>query len=86
MWARGHDPEPEYTEEEQVVLDTFNEKANLIRDLKDALVWQFRMISTLWEIGKSKGLWENSDVTDATLKQKYASWVTKLNRLEELGE
>jgi hypothetical protein len=44
------------------------------------------MISAIWEIGKTKGLWQNSDVKDATLKQKYAEWVTKLDRLAQLGE
>ncbi len=63
-----------------------DEITGLKQDLRDALVWQFRMISAIWEVGKTNGLWQNSDVTDTTLKQKYSEWITKLDRLAELGE
>ena len=43
------------------------------------------MISAIWEVGKTKGLWQNVEVTDATLKQKYSEWQTKLDRLAQLG-
>jgi len=82
----GNTPDPEFTPEELDALLRANEIDGLKADLRAALVWQFRMISAIWEIGKSKGLWSNTDVVDATLKQKYAAWNTKLDRLAELGE
>jgi len=58
----------------------------LNQSLRGALIWQFRMISVLYELGVSKGLWAGKDITNQELKTKYADWKTKLTRLEELGE
>jgi hypothetical protein len=44
------------------------------------------MILEVWEVGISKGLWTNTDITDDELKQKAADWKTKLDRLKQLGE
>ena len=65
---------------------SLQEISDLKNDLKAALVWQFRMIETLWDTGVSKGIWAASDIPDTELKQKYAQWKTKLSRLKELGE
>lgn len=82
----GNTPDPEFTQAELDAKAILDEIAALKQDLKNALVWQFRMISAIWEIGKTKGLWQNSDVSDTTLKQKYGQWQTKLDRLAQLGE
>ncbi len=84
--AAGNTPDPEFTQTELDAKAIHDEITGLKQDLKNALVWQFRMISAIWEIGKAKDLWQNSDVTDAMLKQKYSEWQTKLDRLAELGE
>jgi hypothetical protein len=53
--------------------------------LTKANVWQFRMLLELFEVGKTKGLWVNTDF-DATLRQKAADWKTKLERLGVIDE
>lgn len=82
--AEGNTPDPEYTQEEldQQAIDA--EVQALTIDLKRALVWQFRMILELFEVGKAKGIWINTDF-DATIRAKAADWKTKLDRLTELG-
>jgi len=66
--------------------DLKKEVVDLKLDLKDAVVWQFRMIQAIWETGVSKGIWSASDIESTELKQKYVEWGQKLTRLEELGE
>ena len=56
-------------------------------ELKNALVWQFRMIQAIWETGISKSLWTGADITDVALRQKYIRWRdVVLDRLAQLGE
>ncbi len=87
VWlAVPNTPAPEFTQAELDAQAIKDEIFQLKQDLKDALAWEFRMISAIWETGKTKGLWVNADVTDTTLKQKYADWQTKLDRLAQLGE
>ena len=62
------------------------EISDLKNDLTNALIWQFRMILAIWDVGKAKALWGNVDITDTELKQKVWEWKTKLDRLTELGE
>ena len=98
LWLEGKDalgfdmgtgpntPDPEFTEEEinRKIID--DEIQELRSDLQSALVWQFRMIMELWDIGKDKGIWVAGDITNHELKSKVASWKNKLDRLTELGE
>lgn len=72
---------PEYL----VAAPKAEEKKQIISDLKGALVWQFKMIREIFELGVSKNLWSGSDVDDTELKQEYAKWKTNLDRLDELG-
>jgi len=44
------------------------------------------MILAIWDVGKTKALWDNVDITDTELKQKVVDWKTKLDRLTELDE
>lgn len=85
-FAEGNTPDPQFTQEELDQQALVNEIISLRNDLKNALVWEFRMILTLWDIGVSKGIWSATDVTDEVLKQKVIEWKSKLDRLEELGE
>lgn len=82
----GNSPDPEYTP--QQILDNADreEIIKLKSDLKITMHWLFRMILEVWEVGKDKGLWDNTDITDTELKAKAATWKTKLDRLTELGE
>jgi hypothetical protein len=81
----GNKPDPAFTQEELDAEAIRDEVQMLRRDLKEALTWQFRMLLALFEVGKTKELWVNVDF-DQELRQKAADWITKLNRLEELGE
>lgn len=82
----GNTPDPEFTPQE--ILDNIDkaEILSLKKDLKNTLQWLFRMILEVWEVGKDKGIWDNTDITDTELKEKAAAWKTKLDRLRELGE
>ena len=84
--AEGNVPDPEFTPEEIDEMAKQDEIAGLKRDLRRTDHWLFRMILEVWEVGISKGLWTNADITDEELKQKAADWRTKLDRLLELGE
>ncbi len=81
---------PTLTDCESVLPDVIEEKTReeekkeIIKSLESALIWQYRMIEAIFELGKSKGLWNASDITDTELKQKYAEWRTKLSRLREI--
>lgn len=82
----GNTPDPEFTQAEldQKAID--NEIGKLKFDLRNTDHWLFRMILEVWEVGITKGLWTNADITDLALKQKAADWKTKLDRLNQLGE
>ena len=84
--ADGNAPAVEFTAQEiaqQIILDEVN---TLKEDLRRTDHWLFRMILAVWEVGITKGLWANADITDTALKQKVAAWKIKLDRLLELGE
>lgn len=77
---------PEFTQQEiddKIIMD---EILSLKADLKNTLQWLFRMSLEIWDVGVTKGLWDNTDITDVELKQKVVDWKTKLDRLNELGE
>lgn len=59
------------------------EKDGLVRDLRQALKWQFKMILELFEVGKTNGVWVNTDF-DADIRAKAADWKTKIARLDEI--
>jgi len=87
VWlGEGNTPDPEYTQEELDGMAIDAEISDLKASLQRTQVWLFRMILEVWEVGKNKGLWDNTDITDLELKQKTADWKTKLDRLAELGE
>jgi hypothetical protein len=83
--AEGNTPDPQYTQEEIDAQALGDEIVSLKQDLTKANVWQFRMLLELFEVGKTKGLWVNTDF-DATLRQKAADWKTKLERLGVIDE
>jgi len=87
-WLAEEDntPDPEFTQEELDLNGINQEISELKDDLQKTQVWLFRMILAMWQIGVTKGVWDNSDITDNELKQKVAAWKTKLDRLLELGE
>lgn len=61
--------------------------AGLKEELKEALVWQFKMLSVIWETGVNKALWSGADIIDIELRNKYLYWRDViLPRLDELGE
>jgi hypothetical protein len=82
----GNTPDPWFSPAELTALSRQTEVNALKIDLTQALVWQFRMILTLWQLGVSKGLWTAADVADATLKQKVNDWKTKVDRLKVIDE
>jgi len=77
---------PEFTAEEIIANEEREEAESIKYNLRSTDIWLFRMVLELWEIGKTKGLWTNADITDDALKQKASDWKAKLERLEELGE
>jgi hypothetical protein len=83
--GQGNTPDPEFTQEELDQQIIMAEITQLRGDLKKALIWQFRMLLEMFNVGKAKGLWVNTDF-DATIRAKAASWKTKVDRLEQLGE
>jgi hypothetical protein len=82
----GNTPDPEFTPEEILANAKLAEILELKKDLKNTLQWLFRMILEVWDVGKAKSLWDNTDITDEELKLKAAAWKAKLDRLAELGE
>jgi hypothetical protein len=83
--AEGNTPDPEFTDQELIDIAQSNEITNLKQDLKSALVWQFRMIQELFEVGNSKGLWTAADF-DPAIVTKYIDWKAKTDRLKEIDE
>ena len=83
--ADGGVPDPAKTPEEIINQELLDEITTLKSELKNAVVWQFRMILELFKIGKDKALWNNTDVDPDTLS-KATSWIAALDRLKVIDE
>lgn len=65
--------------------NTLKEIIDNKRNLDDDTVWLFRMLLELYEVGNTKGVWDNTNFSKE-IKQKVNDWKQNLRRLEELGE
>lgn len=77
----GNTPDPEFTQQEiddAALLDRQNQR---IINLRSALIYQFKMILALFQVGKSKGVWVNSDF-DQELRDKASEWIQLINDYE----
>lgn len=83
--ASGGLPEPVETPQEIAERQLAEEVAEHKGALKDALVWQFRMIVELFGLLKQFTACTNADV-DPELMSKALDWVARLNRLKEIDE
>jgi hypothetical protein len=66
--------DPAYTTAEIDELDRLERQSARLDSLKTALIYQFKMILALFQVGKDKGLWTNTDF-DLELRQKAADWI-----------
>lgn len=83
--AQGNTPDPEFTESELTAKATAEEISNLKADLRNAMVWQFRMIVELFKLLKQGTPITNADV-DPDILAKATDWIAKLDRLKEIDE
>jgi hypothetical protein len=83
--AQGNTPDPQYTTEELEKMTLDNEVSQLKQDLKNAMVWQFRMIVEIWKVLKMHTPAANSEI-DPEVFVKATEWMQKLNRLKEIDE
>jgi hypothetical protein len=72
--AGGGVADPAFTAAEIDELDRLARQAARLDSLKTALIYQFKMILALFQVGKDKGLWVNTDF-DLELRQKAADWI-----------
>jgi hypothetical protein len=74
-WAAGGGvADPAYTTPEIDAAALEDRQTGRIGSLKDALIWQFKMILELFQVGKDKGLWVNTDF-DSEVRAKAAEWI-----------
>ena len=81
----GNTADPMHTIQEEADIAISNEIGELRGDLKKVIASQFEMMLAMFEVGKANGAWVNTDF-DQALRQKAATWKTKLDRLRELGD
>jgi len=72
--AGGGVADPSFTQPEIDAIDLDARQNARIANLRDALIYQFKMILALFQVGKDKGIWVNTDF-DADLRQKAAEWI-----------
>ena len=82
-------PTIEECEAVEAEIESDNNDKTAIESLKTRVKendqWLFRMVLELFEVGKSKSLWQNSDFDD-DIKQKAAVWKGILTELSGYGE
>ena len=83
--AEGNTADPEFTQAELDAQAIVAEVAQLKIDLQKAMVWQFRLILALFQVGQDKAVWAASDF-DQELRDKAAAWKTKSDRLLEIDK
>jgi hypothetical protein len=83
--AEGNTPDPMYTPEEEAENAVIAEVNEIRGELGRIIKSKFEMILAMFEVGKAKGLWVNTDF-EQPLRTKAASWKQKLDRLKELGD
>jgi hypothetical protein len=79
--AEGGIADPAYTTAEIDAAALAGRQAARIGNLKEALIYQFKMILALFQVGKDKGIWINTDF-DADLRAKAAEWIQLINDYE----
>lgn len=77
----GGIPDPQYTTEEQNVVDYNNRQNERIKVLKQALIDQFKMILALFQVGRNKGLWVVADF-DPLIVTKAQAWIDLIDEYE----
>lgn len=83
--ALGNTADPEFTQAELDEKALREEIAALKGDLRNAMVWQFRMILALFQVGVDKSLWTASDF-DQDVRDKASDWKQKVDRLKVIDE
>lgn len=71
----------EITETQQLVIDKRKRQADRLQILSEALKDEFKMILELFEVGKSKGIWTNSDFPQA-MRDKAVLWKQTIDDYE----
>ena len=77
----GGTADPEYTTEEQNVVDYNNRQNERIKILKQALIDQFKMILALFKVGRDNGLWVVADF-DPLIVTKAQNWIDLIDEYE----
>jgi hypothetical protein len=72
--AAGGVADPAFTTPEIDAAALETRQADRLASLKNALVWQFKMILEIFNVGKTKGLWINTDFA-ADIRAKAAEWI-----------
>jgi len=83
--AKGGIPEPIETADEIAYRTLIEEIDEHKGALKDAFVWQFRMILELFKLLKQFTACTNADV-NPELMAKALEWIARLDRLKEIDE
>lgn len=85
MGTGPNTPDPEFTPAEIADNELRSEINDLKAQLSSAMVWQFRMILALFQVGKDKGVWVNDDF-DQEIQTKAGNWKQHVDRLAEIDE
>lgn len=76
--SAGNVPDPEYTQEE-LDLIAYNERQDArIVQLRNAIITEFEMILTIYQVGRDKGLWLATDFPQE-IRDKAAQWIQLIN-------
>lgn len=62
------------TPEQQAIIDKRVRQIQRLEKLSSAMIDEFKMILALFQVGKEKGIWQNSDFP-AELRTKAANWI-----------
>lgn len=71
--ALGNTPDPQYTTEEQAQIDYQERQSTRIRTLTQAVIDQFEMILSLYQVGRDNGVWVNTDFPEE-VRAKALEW------------
>lgn len=79
--ALGNTPDPQYTPAEQAQIDYEERQDARISNLKNALIWQFKMILNLFQVGRDNGVWVVADF-DPEVVTKAQEWIALINEYD----
>lgn len=77
----GNTPDSQFTTEETNEKEYNARQTSREKTLKNALIWQFKMILELFQVGRDKGLWVVADFDPDTVT-KAQEWIALINEYD----